>query len=314
MDELYLTTIDVGQSNKEYQIKTVNRIDNNQLNLVTMNEINQYHSMIFNPYIQSINKVTILNLQYPKIQIQKRLLNILQNLLLIFTFLQFCIIIYLINQYDIYLRLRSPLNDLPNYTATRIPWIPEQYKLKNQMNIIWWSICMIYMPLMIIFCKYYLEFNENELNKEKDKWIMKGDIRESQSEQSYKKIVCGKKFRQLIPVFCFTTSTFLWLFYLIGFYNCLYFIHYNYWRKVIHNWLYQLHSFYLLNLNESSNEISQISSLKTHHLLDDGENSFLIIDIIQNMFECCGIDKGYMDWISNHMKRPYLHTYQNLMR
>ncbi|CAH8634749.1 unnamed protein product [Schistosoma bovis] len=314
MDELYLTKIDVGQSNKEYQIKTVNRIDNNQLNLVTMNEINQYHSMIFNPYIQSINKVTILNLQYPKIQIQKRLLNILQNLLLIFSFLQFCIIIYLINQYDIYLRLRSPLNDLPNYTATRIPWIPEQYKLKNQMNIIWWSICMIYMPLMIIFCKYYLEFNENELNKEKDKWIMKGDIRESQSEQSYKKIVCGKKFRQLIPVCCFTTSIFLWLFYLIGFYNCLYFIHYNYWRKVIHNWLYQLHSFYLLNLNESSNEISQISSLKTHHLLDDGENSFLIIDIIQNMFECCGIDKGYMDWISNHMKRPYLHTYQNLMR
>lgn len=162
MDELYLTKIDVGQSNKEYQIKTVNRINNNQLNLVTMNEINQYHSMIFNPYIQSINKVTILNLQYPKIQIQKRLLNILQNLLLIFSFLQFCIIIYLINQYDIYLRLRSPLNDLPNYTATRIPWIPEQYKLKNQMNIIWWSICMIYMPLMIIFCKYYLEFNENE--------------------------------------------------------------------------------------------------------------------------------------------------------
>ncbi|RTG90620.1 uncharacterized protein DC041_0002098 [Schistosoma bovis] len=212
-----------------------------------MNEINQYHSMIFNPYIQSINKVTILNLQYPKIQIQKRLLNILQNLLLIFSFLQFCIIIYLINQYDIYLRLRSPLNDLPNYTATRIPWIPEQYKLKNQMNIIWWSICMIYMPLMIIF-------------------------------------------------------------------YCLYFIHYNYWRKVIHNWLYQLHSFYLLNLNESSNKISQISSLKTHHLLDDGENSFLIIDIIQNMFECCGIDKGYMDWISNHMKRSYLHTYQNLMR
>ncbi|VDP63581.1 unnamed protein product [Schistosoma mattheei] len=167
MDELYLTTIDIGQSNKEYQIKTVNSTDTNQLNLVIINERNQYHSMIFNPYIQynellSINKVTISNLQYPKIQLQKRLLNILQNLLLIFTFLQFSIIIYLINQYDIYLRLRSPLNDLPNYTATRIPWIPEQYKLKNQMNIIWLSICMIYMPLVIIFCRNYLEFNENE--------------------------------------------------------------------------------------------------------------------------------------------------------
>ncbi|CAI2733606.1 unnamed protein product [Schistosoma spindalis] len=152
------------------------------------------------------------------------------------------------------------------------------------------------------------------LNKVKDKWIMKEDTQQCQSEQSYKMIVSGKKFRQLIPVCCFTTSIFLWLFYLIGFYNCLYFIHYNYWRKIIHNWLYQLQSFYLLNLNKSPNEILQISSLKTYHLLDDGENSFLIIDIIQNMFECCGIDKGYMDWVSNHMKRPYLYTYQNLMR
>ncbi|CAH8661395.1 unnamed protein product [Schistosoma rodhaini] len=218
---------------------TVNMIDINQTNLKALNEVNQYHSIIFNPYIDynqllSINKVTKSDPQYPKIQIHKRLLNILQNLLFIFTFLQCCIIIYLIYQYDIHLRLRSPLNDLPNYIATRIPWIPEQYQLKNQMSTIWWSLCIIYMPIMIIFCRYYLEVNEN--------------------------------------------------------------------------------GFYLLDLKESPNGIKQTSSLKTHHLLDDGENSILIIDIIQNMFECCGIDKGFVDWVSDHVETPYLHTYQNLMR
>ncbi|XP_018653803.1 hypothetical protein Smp_153260 [Schistosoma mansoni] len=95
--------------------------------------------------------------------------------------------------------------------------------------------------------------------------------------------------------------------------DCLYFIHFNYWRKIIHNWLYELKSFYLLDLKESPNGIKQTSSLKTHHLLDDGENSILIIDIIQNMFECCGIDKGLVDWVSDHVETPYSHTYQNLM-
>ncbi|CAH8649834.1 unnamed protein product [Schistosoma rodhaini] len=295
---------------------TVNMIDINQTNLKALNEVNQYHSIIFNPYIDynqllSINKVTKSDPQYPKIQIHKRLLNILQNLLFIFTFLQCCIIIYLIYQYDIHLRLRSPLNDLPNYIATRIPWIPEQYQLKNQMSTIWWSLCIIYMPIMIIFCRYYLEVNENG---QKYRWIMKQDIRKPQSEQFYSTIVFGKEFRQLLLVCCLTTSIFLWLFYLIGLYNCLYFIHFNYWRKIIHNWLYELKSFYLLDLKESPNGIKQTSSLKTHHLLDDGENFILIIDIIQNMFECCGIDKGFVDWVSDHVETPYLHTYQNLMR
>ncbi|VDQ12914.1 unnamed protein product, partial [Trichobilharzia regenti] len=51
-------------------------------------------------------------------------LTIFYDLILIFTFIQLCVVVYLANQYDINLRLRSPLADLPRYAATRIPWIP----------------------------------------------------------------------------------------------------------------------------------------------------------------------------------------------
>ncbi|KAH8862927.1 hypothetical protein KSF78_0002515 [Schistosoma japonicum] len=314
MDEVHSNDIDNKHQINNFSHPTSNIVDNVPLLSSTFDPDRQYHQ--FTSILTNLISNSSINEKNNKrlIKLTPFRLKILQNLLLIFTFIQSCVIIYLINQYDIHLRLRSPLSEFPSYAATRMPWIPGQYTLKNQISIVWWSLCLVYIPVVLIFCRYFLDHNENELRKEKQNWITKLDIQKLLSELSDNLTLSGKNSRQYLLMGCLIISTILWLFYVIVFYHYFYFIHLNYWRKVIHHWLYELQRFYYLNDHELHVRTLQKSTFNAYHLLDDGKNSFLIIDIIQKTFKCCGVDKGFVDWLSDHIEKPKFHTDQNTKR
>ncbi|CAH8644714.1 unnamed protein product [Heterobilharzia americana] len=206
------------------------------------------------------------------------------------------------------LRLRSPLKGLARYAATRMPWLPGQYELRNQISGVWWSLCIIYIPTTIIFCKFYLDHNLKIPSEEKDQWMIRPYGFKTISEQ-----ITGNKSRQLLLAGCLFTGVILWLFYLIIFYYSFYFFHFPYWRNGIRDWLYELQRFYFWHFKELTLWVPK-NSPKAYHLLDDGKDSFLIIDILQNIFECCGIENGTVDWASDHIERPKPSTYRKSMR
>ncbi|KAK4475462.1 hypothetical protein MN116_000799 [Schistosoma mekongi] len=312
--EVYSNEIYNNHQINNFTLQTSNAVDNDPKLSSIFDPDRQYHQFV------SILAKLILNSSIDEkknrrlIKLTPFKLEVLQNLLLIFTFIQSCVIIYLIHQYDINLRLRSPLNEFPSYAATRMPWIPGQYTLKCQISTVWWSLCLVYIPVVLIFCRYFLDHNEKELKKEKHNWITKLDTQKSLSELGDKLTLSGKNSRQYLLMGCLIISTVLWLFYAIVLYYYLYFIHLNYWHEVIHHWLYELQRFYYLHFNELHFQTLQKSTFNAYHLLDDGKNSILIIDIIQSVFKCCGVDKGFVDWLSDHIENPKFHTDQNTKR
>ncbi|KAF6778382.1 hypothetical protein AHF37_02319 [Paragonimus kellicotti] len=87
----------------------------------------------------------------------------------------------------------------------------------------------------------------------------------------------------------------------------------SYWQKTIDRWLHDLQRYYFLQFKQLSHFIKVKDRIPSYHTPDDGKSRVLIIDLIQNMFECCGRTTGYKDWNSPHVYRPKNHTFRKAM-
>ncbi|CAH8540442.1 unnamed protein product [Schistosoma turkestanicum] len=215
--------------------------------------------------------------------------------LFVFTFIQCCVINYITDQCDVYLRLRAPLHDIPNYVATRMPWIPGQYKLKNLISAVWWTLCFLYIPLIVIYWKCYVEFIE--CSKFRCRWIKRTRLNNYETEYFYHLKRFDKSDRQWLLLCCIMCSAILWFFYLYVYSKSLQFVNSRRLRETIHVWLSGLVNVYFFEPNELPRRFAKASPTTIYHHLDDGVNAFLVIDIIQVMFECCGVYSGLSDWI-----------------
>ncbi|TPP65734.1 hypothetical protein FGIG_09115 [Fasciola gigantica] len=248
------------------------------------------------------------------INIPIKVLAIMIELHLVWWLIQLLVLVWMTTRVDWQLRVRSPVDAWPEYTPSRMPWMPGQKQMRNRLYTVWISLAVFYLPLVILHMTKYMDYIPQpppaltpkpiyELPKKRP-WYLNA---------RYVQIIQPKS-RQTLTAFVLFASLCTWFFYVYVFFrDTFYPFQVISWRKAISSWLYELQRYYFLQFRELYKWIPPKEWIESYHKPDGSVESFLIMDLLQTMFECCGRERGYRDWNSPHVYRPKNHTYRKAM-
>lgn len=78
-------------------------------------------------------------------------------------------------------------------------------------------------------------------------------------------------------------------------------------------WLYELQRHYYLRYGILEGWIPDEYHMEAYHLNTRTKERYNIIDLVQTIFECCGVNEGFTDWHEDHIYRPKEHSYRRAM-
>lgn len=72
-------------------------------------------------------------------------------------FIQIAILLWLWSLYDYRVRRKSPIAEIPRYTANLTPWLPNQLSIRTRLYLFWATVCFVYQPAIVLHLSYFLD-------------------------------------------------------------------------------------------------------------------------------------------------------------
>ncbi|GAA29125.2 hypothetical protein CLF_104879 [Clonorchis sinensis] len=256
-------------------------------------------------------KVPLKEGTYNLIRFPLRAVAIMVELQLFWWFIQFSIFIWITTLVDWKLRIRSPISEFPKYSAPRMPILPGQEEMRNRLLGVWLTLGFVYLPSTVI---HLSKFFDDTPHKQKRRRLSRIPSPIAWYEKDHYKQLVEIKQRQPRAMWMLILTFGLLLYYIYVFFSDTFYpMQEIYWDNIINKWLYELQRYYFLQFQQLAQFIRPESRIPSHHTPDDGSGTYLSLDLIHRMFECCGRKTGYTDWNSPHVYRPKNHTYRKAM-
>ncbi|CAL8075758.1 unnamed protein product [Calicophoron daubneyi] len=247
------------------------------------------------------------------INIPLRVIAIMLDIYPLWWCLQLLMVVVISTRMDWEMRARAPIESAPGYVATWMPWLPGQLEMRGRLWAAWITLSTLYLPAVLLHIHCFLEYIP-ETKKEADEVVKQMPLKPRWPRQKRYAQFLYVKGRQVIHALMLLLTLILWLYYVVVFFSDAFFPAWKtYWKLQISKWLYRLHQHYFLEFRGLERYIPKKYRMQTTISPPEEKVSFLIVDIIQIMFRCCGSDTGYEDWSSKHIYRPKNHTFRRAM-
>ncbi|CAL8075755.1 unnamed protein product [Calicophoron daubneyi] len=237
---------------------------------------------------------------------------ILHELYLLWWFIQLMMVLSIVFHFDWNLRVRPPVPDYPRYIPSRAPWIPGQRELFKRIQRLWGSILFIYLPATCVHLGLFLDHTQQSISWSSEDGVFKMKLQWYKNER-YQQLIRPKK-RQLLNAGMLALQIFL--LFQCGIVMATDLNSYSreaYWRRTIKIWLSEIRHYYFLEFKDIETLINEEDVKKAYYTPDNDNRKLLLIDVVQSMFECCGLENGYMDWSDEDVLRPVNKTYRQAL-
>lgn len=77
---------------------------------------------------------------------------------LVWWLIQLLVLVWMTTRVDWQLRVRSPVASWPEYTPSRMPWMPGQLQMRNRLYAVWISLAVFYLPMVIMHMNKYMDY------------------------------------------------------------------------------------------------------------------------------------------------------------